>query len=86
MPIPLCSTDKLEIEELHALLLQDDITAVLDITDRVLLIGHLGLSEKDARSLRAIWAKLRDRRINRKHSDKKGHRKPKLPKAPALFD
>jgi adenine-specific DNA-methyltransferase len=86
LPIPLRGADKLEIQELHALLLQDDINAVLDITDRVLLIEGLGLSGKDARSLRVIWAKLRDRRINRKHTDKKILRKPKLPTAPSLFD
>ena len=68
LPIPLRGVDSLDIKELHALLVKDDIDSVLDITDQALLIKGLGLSVKDARSLRAIWKKLRDRRINRKHS------------------
>ncbi|MDX6530738.1 MAG: adenine-specific DNA-methyltransferase [Blastocatellia bacterium] len=71
LPIPLRRADSLDIKELHALIIKDDVNSVLDITDHILLIKGLGLSKKDARSLRVIWQKLRDRRINRKHSRKK---------------
>lgn len=71
LPVPLRGANKLDIEGLHALIVNDDVDSVLDMTDQILLIKGLGLSKKDARSLRVIWGKLRDRRINRKHSRKK---------------
>jgi adenine-specific DNA-methyltransferase len=70
LPIPLIGADKLDLKELHNLMLEGNIDSVLDITDKVLLIDGLGLSEKEVKSIRGIWAKLRDRRINRKHSSK----------------
>jgi adenine-specific DNA-methyltransferase len=70
LPLPLKGSEKLDIKHLHKLLLRDEIEAVLDITDKVLLIDGLGLSDKEAKMLRRIWHKLRDRRINRKHSRK----------------
>ncbi len=71
LPLPLSGAERLNLRQLHELLLRDDIEAVLDITDRVLLIEGLGLTDKDAKMLRRIWRKLRDRRINRKHSSKR---------------
>lgn len=71
LPIPLAGSAKLDLHKLHQLLLEDNIDAVLNITDKVLLIEGLGLSEKEVRLLRGIWQKLRDRRINRKHTSKK---------------
>ena len=71
LPLPLKCAEQLDLTRLHALLLRDDIDAVLDITDKVLLIEGLGLSNKEAKTLRRIWQKLRDRRINRKHSSKR---------------
>jgi adenine-specific DNA-methyltransferase len=70
LPLPTKGAENLDLKELHTLLLKDDIDSVLDITDRALLIKGLGLSLKDVGSLRAIWKKLRDRRINRKHTRK----------------
>jgi len=70
LPLPLKGADKLDLKQLHELLLSETIERVLDTTDKVLLIEGLGLSFKEAKMLRGIWQKLRDRRINRKHSSK----------------
>ena len=66
LPLPLINADSLDLHELDALLRQGEIYAALDITDEVLLKRGMGLSVKEIRMLRAIWQKLRDRRINRK--------------------
>ena len=66
LPLPLRNTDKLNLEELDGLLRQGDIYAVLAITDEVLLKQGLGLNPHEIQTLRNIWEKLRDRRINRK--------------------
>ncbi len=66
LPIPLIGAETLDINQLDKLLRKGDIDAVLDITDEILLIQGLGLSHSEARLLRDIWKKLRDRRINRK--------------------
>lgn len=73
LPLPLKGAEKLNPSLLHELLLTNDIEAVLDITDQVLLVEGLGLSKKETKSLRVIWKTLRDRRINRK---RKSTRKP----------
>ncbi len=69
--LPLKGAERLDLDQLHELLLRDDIEGVLDITDKVLLIDALGLSVREAKSLRRIWQKLRDRRINRKRAGKR---------------
>jgi adenine-specific DNA-methyltransferase len=66
LPIPLVGADVLNLDELDKLLRENNISAALDITDRVLLQEGLGLSSEETTMLRAIWQKLRDRRINRK--------------------
>ncbi len=66
LPLPLNRAERLDLRELHSLILKDDINGVLEITDAVLLIDGLGLSERDVKALRRIWVKLRDRRKNRK--------------------
>lgn len=66
LPLPLQNADKLDLLQLHKMLLSGAIEEVLDITDRVLLVEGLGLSSDEAKRLRQIWRKLRDRRINRK--------------------
>ena len=68
LPMPLRGAENLDIDLIDKHLRNNDIDAVLDITDRVLLIEGMGLSEEQARNLRNIWRKLRDRRINRKYS------------------
>jgi adenine-specific DNA-methyltransferase len=77
LPLPLKGADKLDLKQLHELMLSESIERVLDMTDKALLIEGLGLSFKEAKMLRGIWQKLRDRRINRKHS-------PKSAKAPSV--
>lgn len=71
LPIPLIGADKLDLQQLHQYLLVGDIYSVLEITDQVLLIDGLGLGQTQVKRLRGIWERLRDRRINRKHSSKK---------------
>src|SRR5439155_12281198 len=66
LPLPLTGADALDLVELDRLLRVGNIDIVLDITDGVLLRGALGLSIQETQTLRAIWQKLRDRRINRK--------------------
>lgn len=68
LPMPLHGAENLDIDLIDKHLRNNDIDAVLDITDRVLLVDGMGLSEVQVRSLRNIWCKLRDRRINRKHA------------------
>jgi adenine-specific DNA-methyltransferase len=64
--LPLGGADQLDVDELDRLLRAGNISAVLDITDRVLLSEGMGLNAEEIRQLRTIWEKLRDRRINRK--------------------
>ena len=68
LPLPLLNADRLDIAYLNTLALSGDIEAILDITDRVLLVEGLGLSKQDVVRLRMVWYKLRDRRINRNHN------------------
>jgi adenine-specific DNA-methyltransferase len=70
--IPLQGAEKLDINELDGHLRKNNIEAVLNITDRVLLVEKLGLSSKEAQMFREMWRKLRDRRINRKHISSNG--------------
>jgi adenine-specific DNA-methyltransferase len=67
LPIPLAGAETLDLDEFDVLLRQGNIETVLDITDQALLRNSLGLSTGDTARLRAIWQKLRDRRVNRKH-------------------
>lgn len=67
LPIPMMNADRLDLVQIDALLRENNINEVLDITDEVLLIQGLGLTLQEAAVLRNIWIKLRDRRINRKH-------------------
>ncbi|MCC0563797.1 N-6 DNA methylase [Brevibacillus borstelensis] len=66
LPLPLIGAEKLDLLEIDKLLRANDVEAVLDITDKVLLIEGLGLTQQETLKLRDIWRKLRDRRINRK--------------------
>ena len=66
LPLPLTGAENLELDELDSLLRVNDISAVLDITDEVLLRQGMGLSLRETKQLRTIWEKLRDRRVNRK--------------------
>ena len=66
LPLPLIGADTINLYELDKLLREGNITAVLNITDEILLQDGLGLTCKETKMLRTIWQKLRDRRINRK--------------------
>jgi adenine-specific DNA-methyltransferase len=66
LPLPLVGADTLDLNELDRLLRESNISAVLNITDEVLLRQGMGLSIEETRMLRTIWQKLRDRRVNRK--------------------
>jgi adenine-specific DNA-methyltransferase len=66
LPLPLEGAEKLDTSKIDKLVRNGEIEKVLDITDKVLLKDNLGLSETEIRSLRKIWEKLRDRRLNRK--------------------
>jgi adenine-specific DNA-methyltransferase len=68
LPIPLRGAGELDIQLIDTHLRNNDIEAVLNTTDRILLTKGLNLSEDQVQSLRGIWRKLKDRRINRKLS------------------
>lgn len=76
LPLPLTNAEKLDLQQIHVLLLNDDIEGVIDISDKILLIDGLGMSQREAGMVRGIWQKLRDRRINRKHSAKSATSQP----------
>ena len=54
------------LEECDELIRQDRLAEVLEYNDRVVLRGHVGLSEKECAQLRAIWEKMRNRRLSRR--------------------
>lgn len=66
LPLPIKNANKLDIKMIDKLLRNKDIESVLDITDDILLHKGFNLSKKDIKTLRTIWKKLRDRRINRR--------------------
>jgi adenine-specific DNA-methyltransferase len=70
LPLPLKGAEKLDLESVHALLLSENVDSVLEVTDKVLLEEGLGLERAEVIKLRGIWRKMRDRRINRKHSSR----------------
>ncbi len=71
LPIPLIGADKLDMDKLNLLERQGNISAILDANDEILLRSGIGLSIKETKQLRAIWEKLKNRRLNRKHSPTK---------------
>lgn len=64
--IPYEHAGAIDLEEIDRLLLSENIDAVLNITDKVLLQEGVGLSKKEVRELQQIWKKLTERRIGRK--------------------
>lgn len=65
LPLPLKNSEKLDLNRIDQLIRKNEIEAVLDMNDQILLIDGLDLNKKDVSSLRRIWKKMRDRRINR---------------------
>ncbi|MGH2487950.1 MAG: class I SAM-dependent methyltransferase, partial [Ktedonobacterales bacterium] len=66
LPLPLRGADTLDLTTLDHMLRKGPVSSVLDVTDEVLLRRGLGMSTDDILTLRGVWEKLRDRRINRK--------------------
>jgi len=64
--LPLQGIGGLDFDRLNDLVLKGDIESALDLNDAILLIGSLGLTERETATLRGAWHKLRDRRINRR--------------------
>lgn len=67
LPIPLGAAKLLNFKQIDKLLRENNINAVLDITDEVLLHQGMRLSRNKIRMIRGIWEKLSKRRANRKH-------------------
>jgi len=66
LPLPIRGYESLPVERIDELIRQNRVEEVLEITDKILLIDNMGISEEEVYTLREIWKKLRDRRINRK--------------------
>lgn len=67
LPVPLAGAEMLELKQADECLRRiDDLHTLLDRHDAILLIEGLGLTASDTRTLRGIWTKLRDRRIERR--------------------
>lgn len=66
LPIPLTETSTLDVDRVHKILQDEGVGTVLELTDQELLVDALGFSELEVRTLRDIWRKLRDRRIERR--------------------
>ncbi len=66
LPVPIVNSNDIDFNEIDSLLRKNNIDAVLDITDSIILGNGLGFTPKEIETYRAIWKKLRNRRINRK--------------------
>lgn len=58
------------LDEADTLIRSGRLDTVLEENARVVLMGHMGLSEADCTLLRDIWTKMRDRRMGRRRSGK----------------
>jgi len=77
LPLPLAGAEALELKAADGWLRDgQEIGGLLERHDRVLLGESLGLSREEVLTLRRIWAKLRDRRIERKSPNGHGRAKP----------
>src|SRR5690606_34649918 len=63
--IPKLASLDIDFDQIDALIRKRKIEEVLDIIDRVFLIGHHGFTFEEVQDLRGIWKKLSQRRINR---------------------
>ena len=66
--IPMIGAEKLDLQNMDAMLRRGDIDQLLAYTDDILLREGLNFTEEEIAMLHGIWRKLRDRRINRKTS------------------
>lgn len=64
--IPKLTQLNIDFDQIDGLIRERKIEEVLDIVDRALLIDYHGFEESEVLSLRRIWKKLMNRRLNRK--------------------
>lgn len=64
--IPKLTQLNIDFNEIDGLIRERRIEEVMDIVDRALLIDFHGFSENDVITLRGVWKKLMNRRLNRK--------------------
>ncbi|MEX2594288.1 MAG: class I SAM-dependent methyltransferase [Anditalea sp.] len=64
--IPVLADLAVDFDQIDALIRKRKIEEVLDIVDEALMIQHHGFTKDEVGSLRGIWRKLSQRRINRK--------------------
>lgn len=64
MPAKLC--DAMPVDKCDELIRQDRLADVLHHNDRAVLRAQVGLSARECAQLRAIWEKMRDRRLSRR--------------------
>ena len=64
IPAELC--DAMTVDECDELIRQNRLADVLHHNDRAVLRTQIGLSAKECAQLRAIWEKMRDRRLSRR--------------------
>ena len=64
MPTDLC--DAMPVDECDELIRQDRLADVLHHNDREVLRAQIGLSTKECAQLKAVWEKMRDRRLSRR--------------------
>ena len=72
LQIPMKGAEELDLTYIDKLMRNGKVVDVLDYTDRVLLKKHLGLSDEQVHTLRNIWEKMSNRRIERKKKGEKG--------------
>ncbi|KXA95218.1 hypothetical protein AKJ36_01255 [candidate division MSBL1 archaeon SCGC-AAA259I07] len=65
LPIPTSNWEKISLNKVNQILKEKGPHGLLDYTDRILLKEGLDLSDKEIETLRNIWEKLHQRRINR---------------------
>jgi hypothetical protein len=66
LPLPLISSENLDLSYFDRQLRANNMQAVIRLTDDILLRDGLNLSASEIQMLHSIWEKLRDRRIRRK--------------------
>lgn len=70
LQIPMKGAEELDLIYIDGLMRDGKITEVLNYTDNILLKKHLGLSDEEIHTLRNIWEKMSNRRIERKKKTK----------------
>jgi hypothetical protein len=66
--MPATLNGAMPLEECDRLTRAGRLEDVLEENARVVLRGHMGLSERETRMLRGIWIKMRDRRLARRRA------------------